>query len=76
MNNQVLRHPVFQKSRYEKSRQYCAICATEIASATAAGNLDWGCNCNDWARCCEKCHNENHSPDTCWNYDNDTYGSD
>lgn len=72
--------PVFQKSRYEKSRNYCAICATEIASAgsrfpTAAGNLDWGCDCNDWALCCEKCHKEKHSPDTCWNYDKDTYGS-
>jgi hypothetical protein len=58
-------------------RNFCINCQVELVSEVVSGNLDLGCQCSDAEgnenRCCEKCHNEHHSPDKMACYDDETY---
>ena len=64
------------KTTMDEDRNYCAICSTELSSGISSVR-DWGCDCDDLNgnehRCCEKCHNEHHSPDKMAYYDDETY---
>ena len=57
----------------EVSRNFCCVCAKELASAEFVG--EWGCDCHGRFatnyRACEACHSKHHHKDNMMHYDSE-----